>query len=63
MFSPILKKPIAIAKLPNDLAKPGTEVDIEVSVIRKPHNVLATVQRMPFFDPIRKTQRPEGRIV
>ena len=63
MFSPILKKPIAIAKLPNDLAKPRTEVDIEVSVIRKPHNVLATVQRMPFFDPIRKTQRPEGRIV
>ena len=62
MFSPILKKPIAIAKLPNDLAKPGTEVDIEISVIRKPHNVLATVQRMPFFDPARKTQRPEGGI-
>ncbi|MFT6182238.1 MAG: aminomethyltransferase [Akkermansiaceae bacterium] len=62
LFSSILKKPIAIAKLPNDLAKPGTEVDLEISIMHKPANVLATVQRMPFFNPARKTQQPTGKI-
>jgi len=60
LFSSLLKKPIAIAKLPNELAKPGTEVDLEIAVIRKPRNVLAQVQRMPFFNPPRKTQVPPG---
>jgi len=58
LFSSILKKPIAIAKLPNDLAKPGTEVDLEISIIHKPANVRATVQRMPFYNPAHKTQIP-----
>lgn len=58
LFSSILKKPIAIAKLPNDLVLPGTEVDLEVPVIRKPENVLARVHRMPFYNPPRKTQTP-----
>jgi len=62
LFSSLLKKPIAIAKLPLDLAKPGTEVDIEIPVIRKPVNVLARVCEMPFFDPDRKTaSQTEGR--
>lgn len=60
LFSSLLKKPIAIAKLPLDLAKPGTEVDLEVPVIRKPVNVLARVQPMPFFNPKRKTARIES---
>lgn len=60
LYSSLLKRPIAIAKLPNDLAKPGTEVDLEIPVIRKPETVLARVERMPFFNPPRKTQRPEG---
>ena len=38
-----------------DLAKPGSEVDLEVTVIRRPENVLARVERMPFFNPPRKT--------
>ena len=54
LYSSLLKKPIAIAKLPLDLAKPGTKVDIELSVIRKPVNVLARVTRMPFYNPARK---------
>jgi aminomethyltransferase len=37
------------------LAKPGSEVDLEVTVIRRPENVLARVERMPFFNPPRKT--------
>jgi aminomethyltransferase len=62
VFSPMLKKPLAIAKLPNDLAKAGTEVDLEVQVIRKPENVIARVQRMPFYNPSRKTDRPTATI-
>ena len=58
LFSSLLKKPIAIAKLPPDLAKPGTEVDLEIPVIRKPVNVLARVVSMPFFNPKRKTNCP-----
>jgi len=53
--SSLLRTPLAIAKLPLDLAKPGTEVDLEVTVIRRPENVLARVERMPFFNPTRKT--------
>jgi len=54
-FSSLLKKPIAIAKLPFDLSQSGTEVDLEIPVIRKPANVLARVVKMPFFNPARKT--------
>lgn len=61
LYSPLLKKPIAIAKLPADLAKPGTEVDLEIPVIRKPRNVLARVQRLPFYNPPRKTSKPIRR--
>jgi aminomethyltransferase len=53
--SSLLKRPLAIAKLPSDLAAPGTEVDLEVQVIRQPKNVLARVEPMPFFNPARKT--------
>jgi len=55
--SPLLQRPLALAKLPLDLATPGTEVDLEVTVIRRPENVLARVAKTPFFDPPRKTQR------
>ena len=54
LYSSLLKKPIAIAKLPLDMSRPGTEVDLELTVIRRPHNVLARVSRMPFYDPPRK---------
>jgi aminomethyltransferase len=55
--SSLLRTPLAIAKLPRDLAAPGSEVDLEVTVIRQPRNVLARVESMPFFDPPRKTAR------
>jgi len=61
--SSLLRLPLAIAKLPLDLAEPGTEVDLEVTVIRRPQNVLARVRRMPFFNPALKTapMAEEGR--
>jgi aminomethyltransferase len=55
LSSSLLRKPIALAKLPLDLCTAGSEVDLEVSVIRQPKNVLARVERMPFFNPSRKT--------
>ena len=53
--SSLLRTPLAIAKVPLDLAQAGSEVDLEVSVVRRPRNVLARVQSMPFFNPARKT--------
>ncbi|MEM8734504.1 MAG: aminomethyltransferase family protein [Planctomycetota bacterium] len=55
LYSSLLKRPIAIARLPVDLSSPGTEVDMEIAVIRKPETVTATVCEMPFFNPARKT--------
>lgn len=60
LSSSLLRKPIALAKLPLDLSAPGSEVDLEISVIRKPKNVLARVERMPFFNPPRKTALMSG---
>ena len=56
-YSSLLRRPLAIAKLPLDLATDGAEVDLELTVIRRPHNVLARVHRAPFFNPKRKTAR------
>ena len=49
-----------IAKLPLDLCAAGSEVDLEVPVIRKPVNVLARVRKLPFFNPARKTAMMGG---
>ncbi|MDG1491404.1 MAG: aminomethyltransferase family protein [Planctomycetota bacterium] len=58
-YSSLLRRPLAIAKVPMDLAVSGTEVDLELTVIRRPHNVLARVQRAAFFNPARKTSSAE----
>lgn len=57
LFSSMLKKPIAIAKLPLDMTQAGTELEIEMTVIRKPVYVKAKVTKLPFLDPPRKTAR------
>ena len=38
----------------------GTEVDLELTVIRRPQNVLARVHGGSFFNPERKTAVAEG---
>ncbi|MDG2012035.1 MAG: glycine cleavage T C-terminal barrel domain-containing protein [Pirellulaceae bacterium] len=57
LYSSLLRRPIALAKLPLELAKSGTQVDLEIPVIKKPQNVLAHVARVPFFNPARKTSQ------
>lgn len=61
LYSSLLKKPIAIAKLPPDLCKVGTTVELEVTVLRRPHTVEAKVVPMPFFNPERKTAQVSSR--
>ena len=58
LFSSLLKQLIAIARVPIDCAKIGTELEIEMSVLRKPVYVQATVAKLPFFNPDRKTALP-----
>jgi aminomethyltransferase len=53
-WSPLLKKPLALAHLsrPHDAA--GTRVEIEVTVEHQRKRAAATVRTLPFFDPERK---------
>jgi aminomethyltransferase len=55
-WSPILKKSIAIARLKPQYAKPGTVVDIEVTIDAQRKLAKATVVKMPFYDPPRKKE-------
>jgi aminomethyltransferase len=54
MWSPMLKKYIAIARLKPHYAHPGTGVDMEVTIDAQRKQALATVVKMPFFNPPRK---------
>ena len=53
-WSPLLKKYIALAHLRSDWAKPGTELDIEITVEHRRKRAGARVVKKPFFDPERK---------
>jgi len=54
MWSPMLKKYIAISRLEPRFARPGTQVDLEVTIDAQRKLARATVVKMPFFDPPRK---------
>ena len=53
-FSPILKRYIALATIRRDRARPGTRLEIELTVEFVRHKVPARVVKTPFFDPARK---------
>lgn len=53
-FSPILKKYIAIATLESADARPGTLVDVEITVEHVRRRARASVSRLPFYNPERK---------
>lgn len=57
-WSPTLKKFIALATVKRAHAKPGTRLEIEVTVEAVRHRVAATVVKTPFFNPKRKTATP-----
>jgi aminomethyltransferase len=53
-WSPLLKKYIALAHLRAPWARPGTQLDIEVTVEHRRKRAAARVVKKPFFDPERK---------
>ena len=55
MYSPMLQRHIAIARVRPDLAKPGTRVKLELIVDHHYEQVAAHVARLPLFNPERKT--------
>jgi aminomethyltransferase len=57
-WSPTLKKLIALATLKRDFAKPGTHLEMEITVEAVRHRVPAAVVKIPFFNPKRKTATP-----
>jgi aminomethyltransferase len=55
MYSPMLQRHIAIARVRPDLAKPGSSVRLEVDVNHHYEYVRATTARLPLYNPARKT--------
>ena len=60
-WSPILKKNIALATVEKKYDKPGSELQIEVSVEHKKHTVSAIVTKTQFYNPERKTSTPNSK--
>jgi aminomethyltransferase len=55
MYSPMLQRHIAMARVRPDLAKAGSDVRLEVDVNHKYEYVKAKTARMPLYNPARKT--------
>jgi aminomethyltransferase len=54
MYSPILQRHIALARVRPDLAKPGTRVFLEFTVDHRYQQVAAHTARLPLYNPPRK---------
>ena len=54
VWSPLLKKYIALAHLRASWAAPGTELEMEITVEHKRRRAAVRVGKKPFFDPQRK---------
>jgi aminomethyltransferase len=55
MYSPMLQRHIAMARVRPALAASGTRVNLELTINHHYETVLAEVTRLPFFNPPRKT--------
>ncbi|HJW74612.1 MAG TPA: aminomethyltransferase family protein [Thermoleophilia bacterium] len=55
MYSPMLQRHIAIARVRPSFAKPSTRVKLEFTVDHRYERVAAHVARLPLYDPERKT--------
>ena len=55
MYSPMLQRHIALARVPLDRATPGSRVKLELAVAHKYEYFDAVVSRTPLFDPQRRT--------
>jgi aminomethyltransferase len=57
-WSPVLKKMIALATVRGEFAKPGSKIEIEVTVEAVRYRVGAQVVKTPFYNPKQKTAVP-----
>jgi aminomethyltransferase len=57
-FSPLLKKLIALASVETASSKPGTKLQMELTIEARRLKTTATVVKLPFFNPPRKTAVP-----
>lgn len=57
-WSPVLKKMIALATVQREFAKPGSKIEIEITIEAVRHRVPATVVQTPFYNPKHKTAVP-----
>jgi aminomethyltransferase len=55
MYSPMLQRHIAIARIRPDLAATGTRLKLEFTVDHQYEQVAAHVARLPLYNPARKT--------
>ena len=55
MYSPVLQRHIAIARVRPDLATVGTRVHLELTIDHQYRTVAAEVAKLPLFNPERKT--------
>ena len=55
MYSPMLQRHIAMARVRPDLARTGSRVNLELTVNHEYRTVGAEVARLPLFNPERKT--------
>src|SRR5437763_3476106 len=57
-WSPVLKKMIGLATLQSEFAKPGSNIEIEITVEAVRHRVGARVVKTPFYNPKHKAAIP-----
>src|SRR6201998_843207 len=57
-FSPLLKKLIALGSISTEYSKPGTRLQMELTIEAQRKKTTATVVPLPFFNPKRKTATP-----
>ncbi len=55
MYSPMLQRHIALARVPLDRAAPGSRVKLEIPVSHRYEYIDAEVARLPLFNPPRRT--------
>ncbi len=55
MYSPMLQRHIAMARVRPDLASAGSRVNLEITIDHRYRTVAAEVARLPLFNPPRKT--------
>jgi glycine cleavage system aminomethyltransferase T len=55
MYSPMLQRHIALARVPLELTKPGSRVKVELAVNHRYEYFDAVVTRLPLYNPDRRT--------